>query len=150
MAEIRTVTTLRSKRDEVAAAIDSYERRLEQARADLSHLNATIAIFEASGAPGEMASYVDIHRLFKRGEAMLICKAALTAGPMSTRQLATHVMASKGFDIGDKVLAKSVGYTLILCLRMQCHRGAVKDCGKIKGVRIWSLPGCETATMLAI
>jgi hypothetical protein len=48
MSEIRTVTTLRSKRAEILASISLYEKRIAQARADLSHLTA-IAIFEASG-----------------------------------------------------------------------------------------------------
>jgi hypothetical protein len=36
MAEIRTVTTLRSKRAEILASIAQYEKRIAQARADLS------------------------------------------------------------------------------------------------------------------
>jgi hypothetical protein len=40
MAEIRTVTTLRSKKAEIVALIAQYEKRLSQARADLSRVNA--------------------------------------------------------------------------------------------------------------
>jgi hypothetical protein len=40
MAEIRTVTTLRNKRDEIAASVRLYERQLEQAKADLAHVLA--------------------------------------------------------------------------------------------------------------
>ena len=36
MGEIRTVTTLRYKRDEILASIKLYERQLEQAKADSS------------------------------------------------------------------------------------------------------------------
>ncbi len=36
MPEIRTVTKLRRKRDEISASIRLYERKLEQARADLA------------------------------------------------------------------------------------------------------------------
>ncbi len=46
MAEIRTVTTLKSKRAEILASITLYERRIAQARADLAHVAACIAIFE--------------------------------------------------------------------------------------------------------
>jgi hypothetical protein len=45
MAEIRTVTTLRYKHDEIVASIKLYERQLEQARADLAHVMAAIRIF---------------------------------------------------------------------------------------------------------
>jgi hypothetical protein len=81
MAEIRTVTTLRSKRAEIIAAIANYEKRLAQARADLAHITAAITIFEASGDVEEIPPYVDIHRCFKRGEAINLCKEALTSGP---------------------------------------------------------------------
>ena len=55
MAEIRTVTTLRSKRDEIAGNIAKYERLREQARADLAHIEAAISILrpaETQGLPG--------------------------------------------------------------------------------------------------
>jgi hypothetical protein len=50
--------------------------------------------------------YVDTHRIFARGEAMALCKATLASGPMSTRQLAMHVMKAKGLDTGDRVLER--------------------------------------------
>jgi hypothetical protein len=34
MAEIRTVTTLKKKRDEISASIRMYEKKIAQARAD--------------------------------------------------------------------------------------------------------------------
>ena len=37
MPEIRTVTTLRTKRDEIAVSVRLFERQLEQAKADLAH-----------------------------------------------------------------------------------------------------------------
>ena len=58
MAEIRTVTTLRSKRDEIIHSIRLYERQLEQARADLAHITAAIRIFEAGGNAKDMPGYV--------------------------------------------------------------------------------------------
>ena len=53
MPEIRTVTTLTTKREELERAIAGYERALEKARADLSHVIACIAMFdnEATDAP---------------------------------------------------------------------------------------------------
>ena len=57
MAEIRTVTTLCSKRAEIIAAIANYEKRLAQARADLAHITAAITICEASGDIEEIPPY---------------------------------------------------------------------------------------------
>jgi hypothetical protein len=42
MAEIRTLTTLNYKRDEIGHSIHLYERQLEQARAELAHVTAAI------------------------------------------------------------------------------------------------------------
>jgi len=81
MAEIRTVTTLRSKRSEILASIALYEKRLAQARADLAHVTARITIFEASGDGEDVSSYVDTHRMFARGEMIRLCKEALASGP---------------------------------------------------------------------
>ena len=113
MGEIRTVTTLRAKREEIAASIKLYEDRIKQAGADLAHVTACIKIFEASGDTQDMPKYVDVYRLFKRGEPMAVCKEALASGPKSTRELALAVMEFKGLDIGDKVLAKAVAAQLI-------------------------------------
>jgi hypothetical protein len=62
--EIRTVTTLRNKRAEMISSIARYEKRIAQARADLSHVNACIALFEAMGEHGARTSYVGTHRKF--------------------------------------------------------------------------------------
>lgn len=92
MGEIRTVTTLQTKRDLIAAAIENYEKRLSQARADLAHVSAVIAIFEASGDTEAMAPD-------KRGKATMLCKEALAAnGPMTTRALALAVLKGKGLE----------------------------------------------------
>jgi hypothetical protein len=72
MAEIRTVTTLRRKRDEVRKAVRKYERCLDQARADLTHLIAAIAIFEAKGGDESLPAYADLHRLFRYGDMMVV------------------------------------------------------------------------------
>ena len=140
MGEIRTVTTLRTKRDSIAAAIENYEKRLSQARADLAHVSAVIALFEASGERDAIAPYVDTHRLYRRGEAMMLCKEAMAAnGPMTTRELALAVMKAKGLEQGDKVLAKAIAARLIHALRQQCRRGIISGDGKRGNVRIWSL-----------
>lgn len=140
MAEIRTVTTLKSKRDEITRSIASYEKKLGQARADLAHINAAIRIFEISGSEGEfVAPYVDIYRMFKRGEMAAIARAALADGPQNTRQLALAIMKAKGLDAGDKVLAKAISYRLIHALRIQARIGKIVGMGREKAARVWRL-----------
>ena len=81
MGEIRTVTTLVKKRDEIRASIRMYEKRLEQAKSDLAHVCAVLRLFEVSGRGQDLARYMDSYRLFKRGEPWAICAAALASGP---------------------------------------------------------------------
>ncbi len=140
MGEIRTVTTLRRKRDEISASIRLYEKQLAQARNDLAHITAVLRIFDASGSPKDMGKYVDHYRLFRRGEAWTICAGALAKGPQDTRQLPLELMKAKGMDLGDSVLAKAIGHRLIHSLRMQEQRGRVRREGKRKRVSVWRLP----------
>lgn len=76
MVEIRTVTTLRRKRDEIVAVIRLYGRQLEQARADLAHVTAAMKIFESEETENFFA-YLDIHRILKHREKWAICEEAL-------------------------------------------------------------------------
>jgi hypothetical protein len=140
MSEIRTVTTLRRKRKEIAASIQLYERQIAQARADLAHVEAAIHIFAATGSRKHMTRYVDTHRLFRRGEPMELCRAALASGPKTTRELAAYCMKAKGLDPKDKVMAKGVGQSLVHVLRMQKQRGKLVTRGKAQAAFIWALP----------
>ena len=140
MADSRTAETLRKKRGEIARSIDDYEARLAQAKADLAHMDAAIAIFATGDGQKPVRPYVDIHRLFKRGELAAISREALRDGPRNSRELAQAVMAAKGLDTGDRVLAKAVSYRLIHVLRIQARTGKIVGAGKHEAARIWRLP----------
>ena len=92
-----------------------------------------------SGEPTEFPIYVDLHRLFRRGEIWELCSKALQAatGPLTTRELAAHVIAAKGWDRDDGALRKAVAYRIVQALTMQEKRGKVESPGKRKGVRLW-------------
>jgi hypothetical protein len=143
MAEPQIVNTLRSKRDELERIIASYEKAIDAARTDLSHVNATLELFERGAEPRAYPSRMSIIRLFKRGEIFTICGEALAQAPagMDTRELALAVLRSKGLDESDGVLRKAVAYSIINVMRQQFKRGRVKDVGMRRGVRIWSLAG---------
>jgi len=140
MAEIRTVTTLIKKRDEIRASIRMYEKKIAQARADLAHITAVMQLFEVSGRAQDLARYADSYRLFSRGEPWAICAKALASGPRTTKELALELIKAKGLDQRDGVLAKTIGHRLIHSLRMQEQRGKVRRDGKRHGVSIWRLP----------
>jgi hypothetical protein len=138
MAESHTIVALRDKRDNIERMIAAYTKKIEDGRRDLAHVNATIRLFEI-GRSGEGSSYVDTMRLFKRGEIVTLCKAALVSGPLDTRELGRHVIKAKGFDPKDDVLRKSLTYRIVQAMRMQWKRGRVKRQEKRAGVIVWRL-----------
>ncbi|ODA67520.1 hypothetical protein A7A08_01554 [Methyloligella halotolerans] len=108
---------------------------------DLAHVNATLRMFEAPEGRSQYPVYMDTLRLFKRGEIVRICKAALAdEGPLDTRELALRVMRAKGLDEGDTVLRTSITYRIVQSMRLQWKRGQVKSPEKRSGVRVWCVP----------
>jgi hypothetical protein len=69
-----------------------------------------------------------------------LCNEALASGPKTTKELALHVMAAKGLDTGDKVLAHAIAQRMIHALRQQWRRGQLQDGGKAGGARVWAMP----------
>lgn len=140
MAEIRTVTTLTTKRDAIERAIKGYEAALAQAHVDLAAINATIAFFQRDGDAEPVKPYFDLHRLFKRGEMVKLASAAMRAeGPLSTSDLARRIATAKGFDTGDAVLHKAIAFRLVHALRVAEKAGKLADAGRRGSVRIWKL-----------
>ena|SRR5580765_7587490 len=95
MVEILTVTTLRHKSDEIRRAIIGYEEKLDQLKADLVHVSAAIAICDG-GTECSSPQPIEKDRLFARVEPITLAKqVVLHNGPMSSRELAQHIMAVK-------------------------------------------------------
>jgi len=138
MAESQTVVTLRAKRDAIASAILNYEHLLDQAKSDFAHVTAALSIFEAEQEPGANRAYVSLYRYFKYGEIAGLCQQALRAGPMTTTDLAKHVMEAKGLDSTDKLLARSVAFSVLRSLRGLARRKAV-GCTRRSNRCLWSL-----------
>jgi hypothetical protein len=76
-----------------------------------------------------------------------LCKEALASGSKTTKELALYVMAAKGLDTGDRVLAHAMAQRMIHALGQQERPGGLTSGGKIKGARVWALrdyPGHAT------
>ncbi len=115
----------------------AYQGKLDQARRDLAHVNATLALF-ASDDPGEVRAYSDTSRLFRHGEMVKLCKAALAShGPQDTRELARRVAEAKGMDAADPVLRKALAYRIVQALTLQWKRGGLGSEGIRRDVRVW-------------
>lgn len=144
MAEPNILHTLRAKQAEIEGYIRDTEKRLNQARADLSHVNATLRLFETKrDETTPFPVYVRMNTLFKRGEVTRLCEEALHAAPegaLDTRQLADHVMTAKGWDASDKALVVSVTRTVVVTLSERKRRNrAITLAGKRDGVNLWRL-----------
>lgn len=140
MAEIRTVTTLRNKAQEIVASINTYERKLAQARADLAHVTAIIRLFEASGEPIDMPRYVNLHRLFRRHEKTKLCLDALASGAeLTTREIALYIIRAKGFDEADPALAIVLVKKVVHTLRRLAAAGRIVTTSRRTGMCVWRL-----------
>lgn len=142
MADPQILTTLRRKRDEIETHIKAAEKRLEQARHDLAHVNATIRLFEIGGEHQQFPAYVRLSTIFKRGELFRFCQEAIGASPdgtADTRQIAAHIIAAKGWDASDRALAVSVGHSVVTTLGERYRRGLAQKVGKRNGANVWRL-----------
>jgi hypothetical protein len=140
MAQENIIKTLTSKRDGIERTIATYQKRIEEARRDLSHVNATIRLFE-TGRTEEGARYVDTLRLFKRGEVWTLCRTALEKeGPLDSRELAIRLIQHRGLDVDDVVLRKSLTLRVVQAMRLQMKRNKAQMVEKRKGRTVWRLP----------
>jgi hypothetical protein len=79
--------------------------------------------------------------MLRRGETTRLCMAAQEAeGPLDTRQLTNRVMAAKGLNADDRVLAKAIALRIVQTLRVKALRGGPLDGSeRRKGVCVWKL-----------
>lgn len=131
---------LTKKRDKIRDIIAMYEAKLNQAQADLAHVNAALRLFAATGEPEDFPPYVDLNRVFRRGETTQFClKTLREEGPLDTRQLTVRLMKAKGLDAGDKVLCQTIALRVVQTLRMRARRKLIDGSERRKGVCVWRL-----------
>jgi hypothetical protein len=141
MSEPIVILALRRKRDKIESGIAGYERKIKEAQADLAHVTASLRLFELSGDPSEFPAYIDLNRILRRGEVMALCMAALRAeGPLDTRELTSRVMAAKGLNRDDRVLAQAISLRIVQSLRLKARRGGKLDGSERRqGACVWKL-----------
>jgi transposase-like protein len=107
------VSGLIEKRRELAGLIDDLQRRLDQYRADLTHIDGVLRVLAADIDPETTRPKRAYrrNRYFARNELSRLCLGALrtAAGePLSTDDIASRVIAAKGFDSGDAILRAAI------------------------------------------
>lgn len=141
MPDPQVINTLNTKADGLRSHIARLEKELEQTRAALSHVLATVHLFEAPEDGSQFPMHYNLDRLFKRREVVGYCREALKSGNvMSTRQLANWIIEKKAFPNPDRHLKTSIAYRVMQALRLQEKRGgAIRRQGKDGNTLLWSL-----------
>ena len=145
MADPHVISALREKRALVAGLIEKLERKLEQHRADLTHIDGVLRLFQPDRDPGEIKpkrTYAKRTRYFARNELARRCMNALRDAPglIATDEIAAQVIAAKGFETADNTLRASIRDQLLTVLRAARKRGMIEQIGLGRGVR-WKLTG---------
>src|ERR1700752_2108985 len=105
MAELHVVSALRSKRAELAGMVSQLEQQLVRQRTNLSHLDATMRLFDPDTRPQGVRPRQQRARSawFRPGECLRLSYDQLrdAAQPLTTRDLAERIMRAKAIPAGD-------------------------------------------------
>ena len=143
MADPHIISALREKRAIVSGLIEKLERKLEQHRADLTHIDGVLRLFQPDRDPGEIKprrTYAKRTRYFARNELARLCMDTLrdTRKLITTDEITAQVIAAKGFETADATLRVAIRDQLLTVLRAARKRGTVEQVGLGRGVR-WKM-----------
>jgi hypothetical protein len=106
VAELHVVTALRAKHAELAGEIQAAQKRVDQLRADLMHVDAVLRLFdsgaESAGTPAKRP-YRRRKGWFSDGELprRVLDTLRTSPKPLSASAITASVMSAKGLDTGD-------------------------------------------------
>jgi hypothetical protein len=105
MAELHVVSALRNKRSELAGIVSRLERQLLAHRASLTHVDATMLLFDPDSRPQEVRPRQQRSRnsWFRPGECLRLIYDVLRDAPhpVATRELTERIMAVKAIPATD-------------------------------------------------
>jgi hypothetical protein len=141
MADPHVISALREKRALVSGLIEKLERKLAQHRADLTHIDGVLRLFQPDRDPSEIKpkrTYARRTRYFARNELSRLCMDALRAAAdgelMTPDAIAGRIIETKGFDAADSALRKAIGEQCLALLRSFRKRGTVEQVGLGRGM----------------
>ena len=143
MADPHIISALREKRAIVSGLIEKLERKLEQHRVDLTHIDGVLRLFQPDRDPDEIKprrTYAKRTRYFARNELARLCMDTLrdTRKLITTDEITAQVIAAKGFETADATLRVAIRDQLLTVLRAARKRGTVEQVGLGRGVR-WKM-----------
>jgi hypothetical protein len=140
MAEPHVIGALRNKRAELAGVVSQLERQLSRQQADLTHLDATLRLFDPTIRPTEIRPRRQYVRnpWFRHGECLrLIYDALREAGqPVTTRDLSERIMQIKAIPIAETRTRDLVQRTLLASLNRAKDTIARSDVGDVVAWRL--------------
>lgn len=117
MVELHVMSALRNKRAEMAGTVVQLEQQLVRQRADLSHLDATMRLFDPDIRPNEIRPRQRRARStwFRHGECLRLIYDELRDAPqpMTTRALGERIMRVRAIPAADDRSRDLVQKTLL-------------------------------------
>jgi hypothetical protein len=117
MAEPHVISALRNKHAELAGTIRQLEQQLAQQRSSLTHLDATMRLFDPEIRPSDIRPKQRRTRnvWFRPGECLRLIFDQLreAAQPLTTRELAERIMRLKAIPAADVQRRELVQKTLL-------------------------------------
>jgi len=105
MGEPHVIGALRDKRSELAGIVMSLEQQLVEHRASLTHLDATMRLFDPELRPEEIRPRQrrNCNAWFRPGECLRLIYDVLrdAPAPVTTRELAEQIVDLKSIPIAD-------------------------------------------------
>jgi hypothetical protein len=128
------IAGLIEKRRELAGVIDELQRRLDQHRADLTHIDGALRVLATDLAPETIKPkrVYRRNRYFALNKLSRLCLGVLrtTAGELvSTDDIAGQVIAAKGFDAGDAMLHAAIRDQVGSIVKRLHRNGAIENIG---------------------
>ena len=140
MAEPHVIGALRNKRAELAGVVSQLERQLSRQQADLTHLDATLRLFDPTIRLTEIRprrQYVR-NTWFRHGECLRLIYDVLREAeqPVTTRDLTERIMQIKAIPAAEARIRDLVQRTLLASLNRAKDTITRTDAG---GVVAWRL-----------
>ena len=145
MAELHVMDALREKRSELVGLMSRLEQQLAQHRGSLTHLDATMRLFDPDmlfqdADPAQQRERVS---WFRPGECRRLIHDVLRDAPqpLATRELAERVMAAKGISAVDDRRTRALIQKTVLASLSRAN-GTIERT-EVDGVVSWR--GCQAA-----
>src|SRR5437588_12528552 len=110
----------------------SLQRRLDQHRADLTHIDGVLRVLATDLDPETIQPkrVYRRNRYFARNELLRLCLGVLrtaTGELLSTNDVTGRVIVAKGFDSGDAILRAAVHEQIRSIVKRLHRNGAIKS-----------------------